>query len=324
MTKIGIKNKNTMRDFAEYITRGEELAYELKIDEVMGNSIISFSPEMDMKSVLEIFRQERISGGPVVSNDKLVGVVSLEDLIHCLMNTDLDAPISKYMTADPITVKITDQVIEALKLFVSTNLGRLVVVDIHGNLAGIVTKGDITRGILKALQQDYEEEELIRYRASHLFEDIISDRSSLILRYTIKPRDFKHGGEASSNIKRALLRLGASPQIARRCGIAIYEAEMNLVIHTINGGILHVEIEPEQISIKVSDDGPGIADTALALQPGYSTANEEIRELGFGAGMGLINISRCVDWMDLESSLDKGTTLRMKIFVKKNKQDDTE
>ena len=324
MTKIGTKDRNTMRDFAEYITRGEELAYELKVEEVMGKTLISFSPEMDMKTVLETFRQERISGGPVVSDNKLVGVVSLEDLIHCLMNTDLDAPISKYMTPDPISVKISDQVIEALKLFVSTNLGRLVVLDNNANLAGIVTKGDITRGILKALQQDYEEEELIRYRASHLFEDIISDRSSLILRYTIKPRDFKHSGEASSNIKRALLRLGASPQIARRCGIAIYEAEMNLVIHTNNGGIMHVEIEPEQISIKATDDGPGIADTELALQPGYSTANEEIRELGFGAGMGLINISRCVDWMDLESSLEKGTVLRMKIFVKKNKQDETE
>jgi hypothetical protein len=84
-------------------------------------------------------------------------------------------------------------------------------------------------------KKDYREEEIRRYRASHLFEDIISDRTSLILRYRIKARDFTQGGNASSNIKRALLRLGANPQLARRCGIAIYEAEMNLIIHTIDG-----------------------------------------------------------------------------------------
>jgi anti-sigma regulatory factor (Ser/Thr protein kinase) len=180
---------------------------------------------------------------------------------------------------------------------------------------GIITKGDITRGLLEALQRAYHQEEIIRYRASHLFEDIISDRTSLILRYKIKPRDFNHGGTASSNIKRALLRLGASPQIARRCGIAIYEAEINLIIHTNNGGTIRVEIEPHQISMEAYDDGPGILDVNLAQQPGYSTASEEVREKGFGAGMGLTNIKRCVDEMKLESSSTRGTNLRMKIFL---------
>ena len=159
-----------------------------------------------------------------------------------------------------------------------------------GHPIGILTKGDITLGLLKALQRDYQTEELRTYRASHLFEDIISDRTSLILRYTIKQGDFTQGGTASSYIKRALLRLGANPQIARRCGIAAYEAEMNLIIHTTNGGIIRVEIEPHQITMEAYDDGPGIKDIELAMRPGYSTASEEIRELGFGAGMGLVNI----------------------------------
>src|SRR5690606_37190328 len=120
-----------------------------------------------------------------------------------------------------------------------------------------------------------------RYRASHLFEDIESNRTSVILRYDIERYDFTHDGYASSNIKRALLRLGANQQLARRVGIAIYEAEMNLIIHTNNGGSIHVEIEPSQISIYVWDNGPGIEDLNLAMQPGYSTATDEIRELGF-------------------------------------------
>jgi anti-sigma regulatory factor (Ser/Thr protein kinase) len=222
------------------------------------------------------------------------------------------------MSTQIFTVLGEDPVVEALKKFVSLNIGRLPVVDDSNKLIGIITKGDITRGLLKALQRDYQAEEVRRYRARHLFEDIESDRTSLILRYNIKGHDFTKGGAASSNIKRALLRLGAYPQIARRVGIAVYEAEMNLIIHTTNGGVIRVEIEPHQISIDAYDDGPGIKDINQALKPGYSTATEEIRELGFGAGMGLVNISRCVDVMKLESVVGKGTRLRLKILLKQN------
>ncbi|HEY9077304.1 MAG TPA: CBS domain-containing protein [Anaerolineaceae bacterium] len=297
----------------ENITRVEELAYELRVEEVMTRLIKSFNPEDTMTMVYETFRDQRISGAPVIVDDKLVGIVSMEDLMKALMAVDQQAPVSKYMTPNPITVHSTDPVVEALKLFVNTRHGRLPVIDVNNHVVGILTKGDITSGLLRALQRSYYEEELRRYRASHLFEDIISDRTSLILRYTIKPRDFTKGGNASSHIKRALLRLGANTQIARRCGIAVYEAEMNLIIHTTNGGVIRVEIESDQITIKATDDGPGIKDIALAMKPGYSTASEEIRELGFGAGMGLVNIQRCVDSMKLESTWGKGTTLEIKI-----------
>ena len=300
---------------AENITRVEELAYELKVEEVMTPNVKHLSPEMLMKDVLDLFRRDRISGAPVVSEENLVGVLSIEDLILCLINTNLDAPVKKYMTVNPITVKCSDPVMEALKIFVSTQLGRLMVIDSSNQLVGILTKGDITRGVLKALKRDIHAEELRTYRASHLFEDIDSDRTSLILRYDINQGDFTKGGEASSNIKRALLRMGATPQIARRCGIAVYEAEMNLIIHTTKGGVIRVEIEPNKISINVFDEGPGIKDVDLALKPGYSTATEKIRELGFGAGMGLVNIKRCVDHMKLESVYGKGTRLSMKVFL---------
>jgi CBS domain-containing protein/anti-sigma regulatory factor (Ser/Thr protein kinase) len=300
---------------AENISRTEELAYELKISEVMTPKVVILVPSMKMKYVLDLFRLRHISGGPVMKGDKLIGILSIEDLIRCLLANDLESPVSKYMTHNPFTVKASDTVIEALKFFVNTSVGRLPVVDAQGKLEGIITKGDVTRGLLKALQRTIMQEELKTYRASHLFEDIESDRTSLILRYNIKPHDFTHGGAASSNIKRALLRMGASPLIARRCGIAIYEAEMNLIIHTTNGGVIRAEIEPHRISIEANDDGPGIPDTELAMKPGYSTASDKIRELGFGAGMGLANIARCVDSMVLESSLDKGTRLKIKIFL---------
>jgi CBS domain-containing protein/anti-sigma regulatory factor (Ser/Thr protein kinase) len=299
----------------ETITRAEELAYELKIGEVMTRTVKILSPEMKMSAVLDIFRQGHISGAPVVSSQELVGVISLEDLIRCLVENDLNEPASKYMTRKVITVKATDPVIEALKYFVSIKFGRLPVMDENNHLIGILTKGDITRGLLSALQRDYQQEEIRKYRARHLFEDIHSDRTSLILRYDIQPNDFTMGGSASSHIKRALIRLGANPQIARRCGIAIYEAEMNLIIHTTNGGTLRVEIEPHQISIDAFDEGPGIDDVDMAMKPGFSTAPEEVRELGFGAGMGLTNITRCVDSFKIESVPGKGTRLKMKIIL---------
>ncbi len=265
--------------------------------------------------MLEILRVNRISGVPVLQGDKLVGILSLEDIVRAMQKNELSAPVSQYMTRKLVTVAGYDSIIKALQAFTESRLGRLPVMDENNNLVGMITKGDITRGILMALQRDYKEEEVRRYRASHLFEDIISDRTTLVLRYNIKAHDFIHGGNASSHIKRALLRLGADPQIARRCGIAVYEAEINLIIHTNNGGILKLEMEPHRITMSTVDDGPGIPDIAQVLQAGYSTASEQVREMGFGAGMGLINIKRCVDKMDIESTVGKGTKLTMRIHV---------
>lgn len=300
---------------ARIITRVEELAYDLKVREVMSSDVKVATPDLTMGSVLEQLRQHRFSGLPVVENNRLIGVISLEDLIRAICDDRLDSPVSEYMTYEVISVRATDAAVEAVETFTRSKVGRLPVVDSAGNLVGIITKGDLTRGLLHALQKDYQVEEVRRYRASHLFQDINSDRTSLILRYRIKAGDFTNGGLASSNIKRALLRLGANPQIARRCGIAIYEAEMNLIIHTNEGGLIRVEIEPQRILLQAIDEGPGIADIDLAMQAGYSTASEKVREMGFGAGMGLINIQRCVDKMTLDSHPGKGTRLEMKIYL---------
>ena len=226
----------TVDRVVENITPAEELPYELRIEEVMSQNVHCLFPEIKIQEVVEFFRQNHISGAPVLSHDgQLIGVISMEDLIRALRVYDLGAPVQQYMSSQLITVKGKDPVVEALKKFVSMNVGRLPVVDEAGKLIGILTKGDITRGLLKALQSDYQIEEIRRYRARHLFEDIESDRTSLILRYTITGHDFTRGGAASSNIKRALLRLGANPQIARRVGIAVYEAEIRLALSNQDG-----------------------------------------------------------------------------------------
>ena len=142
---------------------------------------------------------------------------------------------------------------------------------------------------------------------------IVSDQTGLILRYKVKAQDFVRCGEAASKLKRALERLGAKPTAVRRVAIASYEAETNLVIHTTRGGELIAEIQPQKIRIVSVDSGPGIPDIEKALVPGYSTAPEWIREMGFGAGMGLNNIQTCADQMHLSSKVNVGT--RLEIFI---------
>jgi CBS domain-containing protein/anti-sigma regulatory factor (Ser/Thr protein kinase) len=305
---------------AREISRVEELSYDLKVSETMTREVTTVSPDLQLSKVLEILRVGRISGVPVVVGDKLVGILSIEDIVIAMEKNDLASPVSKYMSKPLYCVTTYDPVVKAIEVFSESRVGRLPVVDEHGKLAGIITKGDVTRGILNALQKDYKVEELRRYRASHLFEDITSDRTSLILRYQIKARDYINGGQASSHIKRALLRLGASPQLARQCGIAIYEAEINLIIHSDRGGIIRVQIEPHRIMMQTTDTGPGIPDVKLALQAGFSTAPQEAREMGFGAGMGLVNIRRCVDRMELESTVGKGTKLFMEIMLQEDER----
>jgi len=313
-----MSNQGALSDSsAARITRVEELAYELTIAEVMTRNPITLDINNSMRDALDLIGKAKISGAPVTRDGKLIGILSTEDLIRALRDGRIDRKVTVYMTQKVTTIHEFDHVVEALKLFSQIKVGRLPVVDANNNLVGILTKGDITNGLLAALQRHLETEELIRYRASHLFEDIVSDRTSLILRYTIKKDDFVHGGAASNRIKKALLRLGASSQIARKCGIAVYEAEMNLIIHTNHGGFLRVEVEESKIIMEAYDDGPGIPDINKAMTPGWSTATSEVRNKGFGAGMGLVNINNCVDEMIIKSSTESGTNLFMIMHLDK-------
>jgi CBS domain-containing protein len=297
-------------------TKIQELIYELPIERVMKKNVIQVSADTSMTELKEVLRVNRISGVPVVDESRLVGIISIEDLIKALVEGDIQAPVKKRMTTRPITVRESESVVEAVKKFTQYKVGRLLVVNDHGELKGILTGGDITRGLLEAISLDYHAEEISRYRAKHIFEDIVSDKTSLILRYTVKSKEFKSGGRAASKLKRALDRLGAVPEVIRRVAISAYEAEMNLIIHADEGGELIAEMQPDVIRITVTDHGPGIPDVKEAMNPGFSTAPNWIRELGFGAGMGLANIKKCADYMKLESQFGIGTTLEIVIYLK--------
>lgn len=139
--------------------------------------------------------------------------------------------------------------------------------------------------------------------------------SSMKLHYNVDPNNFSGAGEASSAVKKVLKQLGFSPDVIRRVAVAMYECEINMVIHA-DGGDIDVEITPEKIRMIHKDRGPGIKDIDKAMQEGYSTADETVRELGFGAGMGLPNMERYTDEMKITTEVGKGTTVDMTVLVK--------
>lgn len=133
--------------------------------------------------------------------------------------------------------------------------------------------------------------------------------------YTVAAGEFQTAGDASASIKRKLKQIGIDSNVLRRIAVASYEAELNLIIHSM-GGQLTVEMSPEMISLVSADVGPGIPDIAKAMQEGYSTASEEARDLGFGAGMGLPNMKRNADEFDITSEVGKGTRIQMGFRLK--------
>jgi anti-sigma regulatory factor (Ser/Thr protein kinase) len=138
------------------------------------------------------------------------------------------------------------------------------------------------------------------------------DHEGKKLQFSLFGGNFDKAGEGSSKIKRVLQQIGIRPDVVRRIAICAYEAEMNVIIHA-HRGLLRASIYPDYTELRVLDEGPGIPDIDKAMQEGYSTAPDHIRELGFGAGMGLPNMKRCADSFSISSTLGEGTDVVMRI-----------
>ena len=291
------------------------LFLEVKVRDVMRKDIVTVGPEEKMSRLRTILRDNRISGSPVVKDDELLGVISIEDLIGWLSDGSEDCTVGDKMTENPVCVYADQPLVHVVKLINELGFGRFPVIDRKTKrIVGIVTKGDIIEGSLRKLEHEFKEEEVRQYRASHIFEDIAADYKEIYLTYNVPSRDFDNAGHASTQMKKNLKRLGIRPDIIHRLSIASYEAEMNVVLHS-NGGKMEFSVAPDEICLKVEDKGPGIEDVEKAMQPGYSTATEWIREMGFGAGMGLSNIKKYSDDLEIKSALGVGTTLLISILI---------
>jgi len=295
-------------------TKIQELTYELKVKDVMTKDVETVGSKIPISHLRDILYNKRISGVPIVNDNTLVGLISIEDFIKCLEKGEMDDLIEDKMTKNIKTLYADEPLVHAVMKFEQDGFGRFPVISRKDKkLVGIITKSDIIKGVLKKLETAYHDEEERRYRASHIFNDVVADELFFKFQYFVEGKNFDKAGEAATGLKKTLYRLGLSPEIVRRAAISTYEAEINIVAFT-KGGRITAYLEPHQIRIVITDKGPGIPDIEKAMKPGFSTAPGWVRELGFGAGMGLPNIKKFTDKMTLRSTVEKGT--RLVIIIK--------
>ncbi|MBN2158535.1 MAG: CBS domain-containing protein [Spirochaetes bacterium] len=295
-----------------------EILFELKVEDAMKKEVITARPDDAMSRLNDEMSAHRLSGMPVVDGTSLVGIISISDLISWLTNGSSGEKVRDRMAKNPQCLYADQPLVHAIKRFDQIGFGRFPVLDREsGTLVGIITKGDVILCTLRKLEEQYSEEEVRQYRASHFFEDINADRINLSLSFDIAGRDLDRAGAVSTTMKKNLKRLGMDPAVIRRAAIASYEAEMNVAIYT-NGGTMKFNIDSEKITIIVQDRGPGIENITLAMKEGYSTAEPWVRDLGFGAGMGLPNIKKCSDTLDIQSTVGTGTMVTIEILTGMN------
>jgi len=290
-----------------------ELIYQLKIKDVMNRAVITAGKTDSMRHIQALMRENYITGLPITEGYNLLGIISIEDIIMALDKGYIDHPVEAHMTRNVIVLEDDMPVSFAISYLNKYRYGRFPVLNKKKELVGILTSKDVIRSLLVEMNR-----EVMRLEKMHQKEARPAEKFSE-MNFTTVRYDFELAGRASTEIKKALKHRNIDPKIIRRVAIASYELEINQVVHSV-GGAMRCSIQPDKVIIVASDNGPGIEDINLALQEGWSTANEWIRSLGFGAGMGLANTRRVSDEFSIESTLGAGTTVRSVVFVNSSKE----
>jgi CBS domain-containing protein/anti-sigma regulatory factor (Ser/Thr protein kinase) len=290
-----------------------ELIYRLKIRDVMNIAVITAKKEDTLRHIQAIMRENYISGVPIVENNKLLGLVSIDDIVNALDKGYIDTPAEEKMTRN-VTVLEADMPLSfAISYLNKYRYGRFPVVSKQGDLVGLITSKNVISTLLVEMNQ-----EVLRLEKINEKNNAAGGYSEM--EFATVKHDFELAGHASTEIKKALKKHNIDPQLIRRVAIASYELEINQVVHSL-GGTISCSIQPDKVIVVAADTGPGIADVSLALQEGWSTASEWIRSLGFGAGMGLANTKRVSDEFTISSKLGEGTTVRSVIFLNSPKEE---
>jgi CBS domain-containing protein/anti-sigma regulatory factor (Ser/Thr protein kinase) len=289
-----------------------ELIYRLKVKDVMTRHVFTASPGDPLRAVQELMKERGITGVPVSDHGRLVGIVSVDDIIRALDAGRIDEPAEKVMTRKVIVLEDDMPLSFGISYFDRYRYGRFPVLNKDKDLVGIISSRDIITALLVETNREME-----RIEASGRGPES-ADHGTLSREYAIQQYDFEHGGRASNETKRLLRDRGIDPKVIRRAAIAAFELEMNVVVHSVGGRVL-VRVDDERIEVDAIDRGPGIPDLERALQPGWSTANDWIKSLGFGAGMGLPNIKRVSDEFTIESD-PRGTRAHSVVYVRPPQQ----
>jgi len=297
----------------EKLTLVNELIYEIKVKEAMSKEVIFFKENVTFREIQLKLKKEKISGVPILDNKKnIVGIISIDDVITAFDKDYVDNEITDYMSKDVITVPQNFSVVSAIRKLEKFKVGRLPVTESLNSkkIVGIITLSDILNRLLVEVQLIAEKVKDREAKNGKISDEMIKKIDKKPLRFEVKGDDFDNAGRVASITKKYFQKLGISKDIIRRIAIVCYEAEMNICLHSL-GGSMTIEVnDGNNALIYAHDKGPGIPDVKLALKPGFTTASEKIRALGFGAGMGLPNIKRYADKLEVKSSLETGTELK--------------
>ncbi len=280
-----------------------ELTLRLKIRDVMTTQLITAEKKDSLRHIQQLMKVNRITGVPIVEGKRLVGLISVDDIIQALDGGFIEEACEGRMSRQLIVLEDDMPLSLGISYFEKYHFGRFPVLNKDSELVGIVSSRDILTGLLVEMNKEMEQLEEKLSPQKEVGTTIYSREFSL------HKFDFEHAGTASGTIKMELKEKGLDPKTLRRVAVASYEMEMNLIVHSL-GGTLKVTHMPRQTVLEARDVGPGIEDLEKALTEGWSTANDWIRSLGFGAGMGLPNIKRVSDDFHIESEVGKGTLVR--------------
>jgi len=289
-----------------------EIIYRLRIKDAMTRALHTGQTTDTLRTLQLLMREHKITGVPIVEKGRLLGMISMDDVIRALDDGYIDENAGDHMSRRLIVLEDDMPLSFGISYMEKYRFGRFPVLSKEKELVGIIT----SRDILVALLMEFNKEAEAREAA----ETAVRTEGSFYREYHVRKFDFEQAGKPTGDIKVELKQLGLPSKFIRRVAVACYELEMNQVVHSA-GGIISGSITPTEIEIVATDRGPGIPNLEDALTEGYSTATEWVRSLGFGAGMGLPNARRAADEFEITSS-ESGTRVSCRFRIPED-QDET-
>jgi CBS domain-containing protein/anti-sigma regulatory factor (Ser/Thr protein kinase) len=292
---------------------------DIKAGEIMSSNVVEIACEKKIAHAKELMKIKKISGIPVVDDKKqLVGIISIEDIIHALEFNKINDPIRKIMSTQVVTIHRDDSLAQVVDKFENYKYGRFPVVDDEKRVCGIISKEDILHGILEKFNLIYLHDQKRTSTLNTEYSAITGEKLKVEeanFHYRIDSNDIDAAGTGAALLKQFLSGKNFNSDIVRRVGVATYEAETNVVIHSRGQGDIYFFQDEDRFIVRVVDNGVGIEDLDKAMKEGYSTAPDYIRERGFGAGMGIANMKRFADKLVIISEKNAGTQVEMIFYL---------
>jgi CBS domain-containing protein/anti-sigma regulatory factor (Ser/Thr protein kinase) len=317
----------TERNVDDLLEKLRGLFSDIVAGDIMVKNVITLSKDRTMWQAKELMRICKISGVPIVDGEnRLIGLVSIEDIIVALEGNHITDSVEKHMTKNLITLTPDMDLEVLIEKFNRYRFGRFPVVDLEGKLMGIISKKDIIGAILDKFRliyvHDTRRTEVLEKNLEWFDRSLISgdyvEKKSADFVFHIDYSEVDMAGVGSAKLKSYLKTRTDDETLVRRVSIACYEAEVNVVIHSGSQGYIYAWYGDNVVRVRVEDHGKGIENVEQAMKEGFSTASDHVREMGFGAGMGLPNMHRYSDKMVVVSEAGKGVVVEMNFYRKGN------